>query len=80
MKNLIKKYNIIEPINISEDVKIAVDENIHGELSWTAAMPKGELAKLKKVCKPVASHGGITIWVLDEKKTRFVQNNVLPFC
>jgi len=73
MKNLIKKHNLVEPINVVDDVRLAMDETIHDELSWTAAMPKGELAKLKKVCKPVATKDGMTFWVLDDSKVRFVR-------
>lgn len=73
MKNLIKKHNIIEPISVTGDVKLAVDETIHDEISWTAALPKGELQKLKKVCKPVAAKDGMTFWVLDNTKVRFVR-------
>jgi len=74
VKNLIKKRNLIEPF-IAGDVKIAIDETIHGKIGWTAAMPKGELAKLKKVCKPVAVRDDLTVWVLDKKKAHFFQNN-----
>ena len=74
MKNLIKKTNLAEPF-IAGNVKIAVDETIHGKIGWTAAMPKGELAKLKKVCKPVAIQDDLTVWVLDKKKVHFFHNN-----
>lgn len=73
MKKLIEKRNIIEPIQITGDVSLALDETIHDKVSWTAAMPKGELAKLKKVCRPVASKDGLVFWVLDENKAKFIQ-------
>ena len=59
MKKLIEKRNLIQPVKVDESLQIAVDETID-DVAWTAAMPKGELAKLKKVCKPVASRDGIT--------------------
>lgn len=73
MKNLVKTHNIIKPVRVAQDVEFAMEETIEGELSWTAAMPKGELAKLKKVCKPVAAKDGMTFWVLDDSKVRFVR-------
>lgn len=73
MKKLIEKRTIVQPVQVTGDIKLAIDETIHDQLSWTAKMPKGELAKLKKVCKPVATDNGITFWVIDEKKTRFIQ-------
>jgi len=72
MKKLIEKRNIIEPIQVTGDVALALDETIHDKVSWTAALPQGELAKLKKVCKPVAASNGITFWVLDESKTKLI--------
>jgi len=75
VKNLIKKRNLVEPVTAG-DVKITVDETIHGKIGWTAAMPKGELAKLKKVCKPVAVRNDLTVWVLDQNKVHFFENNV----
>jgi len=72
MKKLIEKRNLIQPVKVDESLQIAVDETID-DVAWTAAMPKGELAKLKKVCKPVASRDGITFWVIDETKTKFIQ-------
>ena len=71
MKNLIEKRNLIQPVKVDENLKITVDETIDN-VSWTAAMPQGELAKLKKVCKPVAARNGITFWVLDENKTKLI--------
>ncbi len=73
MKNLIKKRSLVKPF-VAGGVKIAIDETIHDKVGFTAAMPKGELAKLKKVCKPVATHNDLTVWVLDKKKAHFVQN------
>lgn len=73
MKNLIKKHNIIEPISVTGGIKLALDETIHDQVSWTAALPKGELKKLKKVCKAVAAKDGMTFWVLDNTKARFVR-------
>ena len=47
MKNLIDK-NITKPVDIDGQIKIATEESVE-QLTWTAAMPKGELAKLKSV-------------------------------
>ena len=73
MKKLIEKRSLIQPVKVDENLQIAVDESIEN-VAWTAAMPKGELAKLKKVCKPVAASNGITFWVLDENKTELISN------
>ena len=73
MKNLIEKRSLIQPVKVDKDLKIIVDETIDN-MSWTAAMPQGELAKLKKVCKPVAAANGITFWVLDENKIELISN------
>ena len=73
MKKLIEKRSLIQPVKVDENLQIAVDESIEN-VAWTAAMPKGELAKLKKVCKPVAAANGITFWVLDENKTELISN------
>ena len=73
MKKLIEKRSLIQPVKVDENLQIAVDESIEN-VAWTAAMPKGELAKLKKVCKPVAASNGITFWVLDENKTELILN------
>ncbi len=72
MKKLIEKRNITEPVNIDRNLKIATDESVD-QLSWTAAMPKGELAKLKKVCKPVAAKDGLVFWVIDDSKVTFIR-------
>ena len=50
MKKLIEKRSLIQPVKVDENLQIAVDESIEN-VAWTAAMPKGELAKLKKVSK-----------------------------
>lgn len=71
MKKLSK--TVIQPVRVLEDVSLAIEESIHDKISWTAAMPQGALTKLKKVCKPVATRDGLTIWVLDDKKVQFVQ-------
>tara|TARA_B100001564_G_C20647547_1_gene675135 strand:+ start:1548 stop:1766 length:219 start_codon:yes stop_codon:yes gene_type:complete len=71
MKNLIDK-NITKPVNIDGQIKIATEESIE-QLAWTAAMPKGELEKLKKVCKPVAAKNGLVFWVVDNTKATFIQ-------
>jgi hypothetical protein len=71
MKKLSK--TIVQPVQVLEDVTLAIEESIHDKISWTAAMPNGALTKLKKVCKPVATRDGLTIWVLDDKKVRFIQ-------
>ena len=73
MKKLIEKRSLIQPVKVDKNLQIAVDESIEN-VAWTAAMPKGELAKLKKVCKPVAASNGITFWVLDENKTELISN------
>ena len=72
MKRLIEKRNITEPVSVDRDLKIATEESVD-QLAWTAAMPKGELAKLKKVCKPVAAKGGLVFWVIDDSKVTFIQ-------
>jgi len=64
--------NTIEKIKIGSNVILQVEESISGKLSWTAEMPKGELDKLKKVCKPVSTDRELTIWVLDENKVNFI--------
>lgn len=64
--------NITKPIRIDSSVVLELEESICDKVSWTAKMPKGELAKLKKVCKPVATEDGLTIWVLDEEKVNFI--------
>ena len=71
MKKLSK--TIVQPVQVLEDVTLAIEESIHDKISWTAAMPNGALTKLKKVCKPVATRDGLTIWILDDKKVRFIQ-------
>jgi len=71
MKKLSK--TIVQPVQVLEDVTLAIEESIHDKISWTAAMPNGALTKLKKVCKPVATRDGLTIWVLDDKKVKFIQ-------
>lgn len=73
MKKLIEKRNIIKPIKVTESLTLAVDETLHDQLSWTAALPTGELEKLKKVCKPIATSNGLTFWVLDNKKVKLIQ-------
>ena len=72
MKKLIEKRNITEPVNVGGNLKIATDESVD-QLTWTAAMPKGELAKLKKVCKPVAAKDGLVFWVIDDSKVTFIR-------
>lgn len=72
MKKLIEEKNITEPVSIDRDLKIATEESVD-QLAWTAAMPKGELAKLKRVCKPVAAKGGLIFWVIDDSKATFIQ-------
>ena len=72
MKKLQNK-TIIQPVHVLDGVSLAIEESIHDHLSWTAAMPKGDLTKLKKVCKPVSTKDGLTIWVLDSKKVNFIQ-------
>lgn len=74
MKRLVEKRNITEPMSVDRDLKIATEESVDS-LIWTAAMPKGELAKLKKVCKPVAAKDGLIFWVVDDSKVTFIQNN-----
>ena len=64
--------NITKPIKVDASVTLELEESICGKISWTAKMPKGELEKLKKVCKPVATDEGLTIWVLDEEKVNFI--------
>ena len=71
MKKLSK--TIVQPVQVLEDISLAIEESIHDKISWTAAMPNGALTKLKKVCKPVATRDGLTIWVLDDKKVKFIQ-------
>lgn len=70
MKKLVK--NITSPIRIAEDISIEVEESLHDQISWTAEMPKGDLTKLKKVCKPIAVKNGLTFWVLDSDKVDFI--------
>ena len=64
--------NIVKPIKVGESMILELEESICDKLSWTAEMPKGELEKLKKVCKPIATDDGVTIWVLDENKVNFI--------
>lgn len=64
--------NITKPIKVDASMTLELEESICDKLSWTAEMPKGELEKLKKVCKPVATDDGVTIWVLDENKVNFI--------
>lgn len=64
--------NITKPIKVDASVVLELEESICDKISWTAKMPQGELAKLKKVCKPVAAENGLTIWVLDEEKVNFI--------
>ena len=70
-----KSHNktIIQPVRVLENISLAIEESIHDHLSWTAAMPQGDLTKLKKVCKAVSTKDGLTIWVLDSKKVSFIQ-------
>ena len=64
--------NIVKTIKVCESMILELEESICDKLSWTAEMPKGELEKLKKVCKPIATDDGVTIWVLDENKVNFI--------
>jgi hypothetical protein len=70
-----KSHNkiIIQPVRVLDNISLAIEESIHDHLSWTAAMPQGDLTKLKKVCKAVSTKDGLTIWVLDSKKVSFIQ-------
>tara|TARA_R110001606_G_scaffold272200_2_gene420718 strand:- start:1198 stop:1419 length:222 start_codon:yes stop_codon:yes gene_type:complete len=70
-----KSHNktIIQPVRVLDNISLAIEESIHDHLSWTAAMPQGDLTKLKKVCKAVSTKDGLTIWVLDSEKVSFIQ-------
>ena len=58
-----KSHNktIIQPVRVLDNISLAIEESIHDHLSWTAAMPQGDLTKLKKVCKAVSTKDGLTI-------------------
>ena len=73
MKKQLQNKTIVQPVRVLDGVSLAIEESIHDHLSWTAAMPKGDLTKLKKVCKPVSTKDGLTIWVLDSEKVSFIQ-------
>lgn len=62
----------IEPLKLNKNITLRFDESISDKISWTAEMPKGELKKLKMVCKPIATEGDVVIWVIDPKKVSFI--------
>ena len=64
--------NITKPIRVDSSVILELEETISDRISWTAKLPQGELEKLKKVCKPIATDNDLTIWILDEKKVNFI--------
>lgn len=72
MGNFMKQEMFFQPIKVDDQTSLKVEESICDRVSWTAAMPNGELEKLKKVCKPFATNDGMTIWVLDSEKVNFI--------
>ena len=67
-----KQEMFFQPIKVDDQTSLKVEESICDRVSWTAAMPNGELEKLKKVCKPYAVNDSMTIWVLDSEKVNFI--------
>lgn len=63
-----KTNKILKPVKFFDNVDIKLEQTIYENGAWTAALPQGELSKLKKVCKPVATKQGVTIWILDKTK------------
>jgi len=62
----------INPVKLDKNITLKFDESISDKISWTAEMPKGELQKLKKVCKPISTEGGVVVWVIDPNKASFL--------
>tara|TARA_Y100000114_G_scaffold68824_1_gene63059 strand:- start:3 stop:218 length:216 start_codon:yes stop_codon:yes gene_type:complete len=63
-----KTNKILKPVKFFDNVDIKLEQTIYENGAWTAALPQGELSKLKKVCKPIATKQGVTIWILDKTK------------
>jgi len=63
-----KNNKNLKPVNFFDNVNVVLEETIYDHGAWTAALPQGELSKLKKVCKPVVTKQGVTFWVVDNKK------------